>query len=118
MRVGRGTEFTCYFPTVGALLEDEPAGAPTLPSADGHEVVLVVEDEPAVCDVARATLERQGYRVLTAANGIEGMAAAVAAADELDTVVPDIVMPEMSGWEMAGRLREVQPELKILFTSD
>jgi two-component system cell cycle sensor histidine kinase/response regulator CckA len=116
-QVGLGTEFTCYFPTVGAILEEEPGGAPPAPSAGGHEVVLVVEDEPAVRDVARATLEREGYRVLTAANGIEGLAAAVECGADIDIVVTDIVMPEMSGWEMAERLRAGQPALKILFTS-
>ncbi len=116
-QVGLGTEFTCYFPTVGAILEEEPEGPSSPPVTGGHEMVLVVEDEPAVRDVARATLEREGYRVVSAANGIEGMAAAAACGGELDLIVTDVVMPEMSGWEMAERLRADRPALKVLFTS-
>ncbi len=116
-QVGRGTSVTCYFPVaevdvpVAFDRDVEPAfGA-------GTETVLVVEDEPMVRDVARATLERHGYRVRTATNGLEGLAVAADLGEDLALVVTDIVMPQMGGWEMAERLRVLRPGMKILFTS-
>ncbi len=123
-QVGRGTTVTCYFPSLvptGTSTEEPPPGerdAPHDPAADrGTETVLVVEDEPMVRDVARATLERLGYSVLTADNGVEGLRAAEALGDRLNLIVTDVVMPQMGGWEMAEHLRERRPGTKILFTS-
>ena len=116
-QVGHGTAVTCYFPTVEPppVAEREPdAGTGVI---TGTETILVVEDEPMVRDVARATLERQGYQVVTAANGIEGLRVVAERGDAIDLVVTDIVMPQMGGWEMAERLHETHPALKVLFTS-
>lgn len=116
-QVGHGTAVTCYFQTV-----EPPPVAEREPDAwtgviTGTETILVVEDEPMVRDVARATLERQGYQVVTAANGIEGLRVVAERGDAIDLVVTDIVMPQMGGWEMAERLHETHPALKVLFTS-
>ncbi len=115
--VGSGTTVTCYFPVAGAPVDvtpQAPAGA-SVPT--GSETVLVVEDEPMVRDVARATLERLGYDVLTANNGVEGLRVAGDIGARLSLVVTDVVMPQMGGWEMATHIRTQRPDMKILFTS-
>lgn len=116
-RVGHGTTFVCYFPVAppaSDVVEVRPA---TSTPTTGSETVLVVEDEPMVRDVARATLERQGYEVLTADNGVDGLRVAHDAGARLSLVVTDVVMPQMGGWEMAELLRRERPGMKILFTS-
>jgi two-component system, cell cycle sensor histidine kinase and response regulator CckA len=113
-----GTTFKVYFPRV-----DEPFDTTSLPIPDaqlpsGTETLLVVEDERTLRDLARDILEAQGYTVLTASNGREGLDAA---RDHRGTpirlVVTDVIMPVMSGKEMAEQLKASHPEMKILFTS-
>lgn len=116
-QVGKGTTVMCYFPAAGAPVDLAQEPRAEAPVATGSETVLVVEDEPVVRDVARATLERQGYDVVTASNGVEGLRAADALGARLSLVVTDVVMPQMGGWEMAAQLRKLRPDLKILFTS-
>jgi PAS domain S-box-containing protein len=116
-QVGFGTEFICYFPVVRV----EAGRVASDPAAPAHrpctETVLVVEDEPAVLKVARTTLERLGYQVFTAVNGVEGLRQARERGDTIDLVVTDVVMPEMGGWEMARQIRAERPAVKVLFTS-
>jgi len=116
-QVDHGTTVTCYFPAVEATPVAEQDAEAGTGVTTGTETVLVVEDEPLVRDVARTTLERHGYHVITAANGIEGLRVVAERGDAIDVVVTDIVMPQMGGWEMAERLRETHPALRILFTS-
>jgi two-component system cell cycle sensor histidine kinase/response regulator CckA len=116
-QVGIGTTVTCYFPASGAGADVVSETHPFPTQVTGTETVLVVEDEPMVRDVARATLQRQGYEVVTANNGVEGLKAAEDLGARLALVVTDVVMPQMGGWEMAAQLRKRRPEMKILFTS-
>jgi two-component system, cell cycle sensor histidine kinase and response regulator CckA len=116
-QVGRGTTVTCYFPAASASVELVVDSSPVTSSPAGSETVLVVEDEPMVRDVARATLQRQGYEVVTATNGVEGLQVAEEVGARLSLVVTDVVMPQMGGWEMAALLRKRRPDVKILFTS-
>jgi CheY-like chemotaxis protein len=116
-QVGQGTTITSYFPAT-ADAGTEAAEQVNVPQmAGGSESVLVVEDEPMVRDVARATLERMGYQVHTATNGVDGLRVAAEVGDRLALVVTDVVMPQMGGWEMAEHLRRQRPDVKILFTS-
>ncbi len=114
---GTGTTFTIYLP------QSAPAERVTLPQVGarelrrGSETILVAEDEPLVRAMARRTLERAGYRVLEASNGLEALAAAAALGEELDLLLTDIVMPEMGGRELAATLRRERPSLRILFMS-
>ena len=84
----------------------------------GEETVLIVEDDSSLRTLASVVLERQGYQVLVAANGHEGLnAARQHRGPPIQLVVTDIVMPQLDGKGMADWLRAVSPELKILFTS-
>ena len=97
----------------------QPADSPAArPPANGHETVLLVEDEDSVRRLARMALERHGYQVLTAANG----RAALAIAEDrtsapIDLIITDVVMPEMSGRQLVDILRTRRPEMKVLFMS-
>lgn len=116
--VGAGTTFTMYFPRVEA-----PAGASAdstgpLQAARGTETVLVVEDEPALRDLTRDVLQSQGYQVLTASNGMDGLRVASAhRGSPIRLVVTDVIMPLMGGTAMANSLRTADPDIKVLFTS-
>jgi two-component system cell cycle sensor histidine kinase/response regulator CckA len=113
---GHGTTLKIYFPRV----EERPAAAaaPTAtPSLRGDETILVAEDADSVRDVARDVLIRYGYRVLLAPDGRAALELANAHLDEIDLLLTDVVMPEVSGRQLAERLRELRPTLKVLFVS-
>jgi PAS domain S-box-containing protein len=113
--LGSGTCFKVYLPRVDERPE-EPARPEPVPAVRGIETVLLVEDEPAVRNIARIALERHGYRVIEAASGAEALEL-VAGGLVPDVVVSDYVMPRMSGRELAERLRESRPSLPFLFIS-
>jgi two-component system, cell cycle sensor histidine kinase and response regulator CckA len=116
-----GTTFDIYFP----LVDEAPAIAaarssaprPVLATEGSEETILVVEDEDAIRQVAIRVLTRQGYKVI-AANSGEAALAEVAALDRpIDLLLTDMVMPGMTGPELAKQLRAQQPGLRVLFTS-
>jgi PAS domain S-box-containing protein len=115
---GRGATFKIYLPKV--QVEAKPPGpplkSPGLPR--GTETILLVEDDPALREMAATLLERLGYTVLTAANGLEALNVThQRATGHIDLLFTDIVMPHMSGKELADRIRALFPLTKILFTS-
>jgi DNA-binding response OmpR family regulator len=91
---------------------------PSGPLPRGTETVLLVEDEPSLRHLACDVLEAQGYRVLRANNGQEGLRVARELKGQpIGLVITDVIMPEMGGKAMAEWLRISDPDLKILFTS-
>ncbi len=80
-------------------------------------LILVVDDDLAVREVASRVLRRAGYRVLEAADGEEALAVARGEAGRLDLLLTDVVMPGMNGRELAERLSEVRPETRLLYMS-
>ena len=111
---GEGTSFEILLPRV-----EEPAAEvdapPVMPR--GTETILVVEDDPAVQSLTRRMLERQGYRLIVASNGVEALERVAEQSEEFALVITDVVMPEMSGGELAARLAEAHPELQVMFMS-
>jgi two-component system cell cycle sensor histidine kinase/response regulator CckA len=81
------------------------------------ETILLVEDEDLVSDVTKRILERGGYAVLTAANGKEALNVYIKKADGISLVILDLIMPEMGGKECLVRLREIDPNVRILVSS-
>jgi hypothetical protein len=79
--------------------------------------VLLVEDEDSVRTVTRRILERDGFRVLEARSGIEGVAAAVRSADAIDLLITDVSLPDISGGEVAREIVKVQPRIRVLYLS-
>ncbi|WP_340266875.1 ATP-binding protein [Sphingobium mellinum] len=117
--VGRGASFVIYLPVYqGADIEQ--AAQPKLPvkrsETWGSGTVLLVEDEDMVRAVAERALSRQGYKVLTANDGEQGLE--VLAGDEkIDLLISDVVMPNMDGPSMVARARNSHPDLPVLFMS-
>ena len=114
---GLGTTVRTYFPAVPAQHAEAPAapGAPALPG--GSELVLVVEDEEALRSFARRALERHGYAVRTAADGVEALEVLKAEGGAVALVVSDLVMPRMGGPQLERAMREAGYAAPVLFTS-
>ncbi len=116
-RVGHGTRFDLYFPSVES---DILTTAPTEPSGQpqrGTETILVVEDEPSVRTLVRDELRKLGYRVVEAKNGVEACLLATQQAGSLQLLLTDVVMPGMGGRELAQHLSVIKPDLRTLFMS-
>jgi nitrogen-specific signal transduction histidine kinase/ActR/RegA family two-component response regulator len=114
---GAGATFKIFLPRVdgAAAEEDTPGVRVNLPR--GSETVLVAEDEDAVRGVARELLSICGYTVLEARNGREGLALAREHPGPIHLLLTDVVMPLMSGTELAQQLTAVRPAMKVLFMS-
>jgi PAS domain S-box-containing protein len=116
--LGRGTTFKIYLPQVeaSATISLPRPDAPDLPL--GTETILLVEDDPALREMAATLLTRLGYIVLTAGNGVEALNLRhERSSGQIDLLFTDVVMPHMSGKELADRVRALYPQTKILFTS-
>ena len=116
--LGHGTIFKIYLPRVDAIAEmqnadDETVGSTTL----GGETILLVEDDDALRTVACRSLVQCGYEVLEASDGQEALRMCAQHDGRIDLVVSDMVMPEMSGAELAERIAESFPEVRVLLMS-
>ena len=120
---GSGTVFRIYFPAAtisrGAQpeAEREQERAAQASGAGGQETILVVEDEADVRRLAAEMLARLGYTVLEAQSGPEAVRVWEENRDTIDLVLTDVVMPRMSGQELASKLEELRPGLKVMFMS-
>jgi PAS domain S-box-containing protein len=115
--VGMGTTFKLFFPKLHVAGESQNV-APAVPApASGTETILVVEDNEGVRAYARAALEQRGYTLLEAADGATALGLARNHPGEISLLLTDVVMPQMSGPEVARRLRELRPGLKVLYMS-
>ncbi|MDD5167622.1 MAG: PAS domain S-box protein [Syntrophales bacterium] len=113
----QGTTFRIYLPRHIGKAEQVRTEGPQETVMRGHETVLVVEDEPAILDLSRLMLEKQGYRVLTAGAPGEAIRLAGEHAGEIHLLMTDVVMPEMNGRDLAKKLLSLYPNLKRLFMS-
>jgi PAS domain S-box-containing protein len=113
--LGRGTTFKIYLPEVDAPPEAAAVAASELPR--GTETVLLVEDSEAVRAVARQVLERQGYTVLEAPRGDVALALAAAHDGPIHLLLTDVVMPGLSGRQVADQLTELRPDMQVLYAS-
>jgi CheY-like chemotaxis protein len=115
---GRGATFKIYLPKAQSEKKSPapPLQSPSLPR--GTETILLVEDDPALREMAAELLGRLGYTVLTAGDGLEALNVTNQhATGHIDLLFTDVVMPHMSGKELADRVRALYPHTKILFTS-
>jgi PAS domain S-box-containing protein len=114
---GKGSTFRIYLPRAAGA--PEPIAAPVLAAETlrGTETVLVVEDQPEVRKLTLAMLESQGYRLLEAATGSEALSLCERHPEPIHLLITDVVMPGMTGKELATRLVALRPSLKTLYTS-
>jgi CheY-like chemotaxis protein len=113
---GHGTSVKVYLPRVeeGALVEPEHA---MIATTRGSETILLVEDEEMVRKLVRETLEREGYQILDAAGPIEAQKIARTHDGTIHLMITDVVMPKMSGRELADHLVNERPDMKVLYMS-
>jgi nitrogen-specific signal transduction histidine kinase/ActR/RegA family two-component response regulator len=117
-KLGKGSGFHVLLPALRAAEGREgaqPQAAPT--DAGGSETVLVVEDDDDLRDIVAESLRGYGYRVLAAASGAEALRLVAQFVGEVHLLLTDVVMPEMSGKELADRLRAAHPAMRVLFMS-
>jgi signal transduction histidine kinase/ActR/RegA family two-component response regulator len=113
----RGTTFKIYLPRVGEPAEVGPTRRLAATVLHGSETILLVEDEATLRRLAREVLETCGYTVLEAANGNEALLLHSQHQGRIQLMVTDVVMPEMSGRELAERIATMDPELRVLYMS-
>jgi CheY-like chemotaxis protein len=116
--VNEGTEFKVYLP-VGTTETERPGGErpPQLPAGHG-ERILIIDDEEGILALARTTLENYGYRVSTAASGIEAIARFREDPEAILLVMIDQTMPFMDGQAIAAALGKIRSDVKIIMTGD
>jgi PAS domain S-box-containing protein len=117
---GKGTTFKIYLPRVAEAI-DTPvqvsASPESLAAEPGTETILLVEDEANLRYLARQFLEKQGYRVIDAADGAVAMQIAVAHEGVIHLLLTDVIMPGMNGRELAQHILEIRPNVKVLYMS-
>lgn len=118
--LGTGTTFSVFFPIQNSAIVKEPdkkEDAVKKTEHMGNETILVVEDENAVRSVSCATLKTRGYKVLEAANAAEAEKIANTPGTNIDLLLSDVIMPGLTGPELANKLQKGDKDLKVLFVS-
>ncbi len=116
--LGKGTTFKIFLPRIeSAIQQASPAISQIAVRTTGDETILIVEDEPAVRDLAKQVLARAGYTVLAASNGIEALRMCEQRSEKIHLVLTDVVMPEMGGRVFAEQLAKARPDVRILYMS-
>jgi signal transduction histidine kinase/DNA-binding response OmpR family regulator len=105
---GTGSTFTITLPDYGVVPAAAESPAPAVETADGRATVLVVDDDPMVCNLLAKTLGKEGYRVISARNGIEALA--LAREHRPQAITLDVLMPQMDGW---AALKELKADAQL-----
>lgn len=115
--VGQGSTFSIYLPR--DVTPATPHSTPVMAGAAlrGHETILLAEDEAILRRLGGTILERYGYRVLLADDGVQAVDLFRQAGGRIDLVILDLSMPRLSGQETCHKLREIQPDVRVMFTS-
>ncbi|MBU1717409.1 MAG: PAS domain S-box protein, partial [Proteobacteria bacterium] len=114
---GQGATFKIYLPGVETAAEPAKRKPNHLKRFEGSETILLVEDDKSVLNLARKVLKQQGYSVIEAQNGEDAFKVAEAHAGPIHLMTTDVVMPGMSGMELAQRMGPLYPGMKVLFMS-
>jgi two-component system, cell cycle sensor histidine kinase and response regulator CckA len=112
---GIGTTLTAYLPVTSAEAACAPAPAAAQPGSG--QIVLVVEDEPALREVTRRMLADNGYHVTAVGGGLEALAALTSQLDHIDLLLTDVIMPQMQGKELAAKVLALHPGARVVFMS-
>jgi PAS domain S-box-containing protein len=112
---GQGARFEINLPASGKVATNKEKTREEF--IKGKETVLLVDDEEMIIDVAQRMLDKLGYKVFTARDGKEAVAAFRKHKQEIDVIILDMIMPKMSGGEAFDRIKEIKPEIKVLLSS-
>ena len=115
--VGEGTAFKIYLPRVDEAAQEYKPSHEVEESLDGTEIILLAEDDERVRGLVRAVLEGYGYQVLEAEDGSAALSVSERHEGLIHLLLTDVVMPKMSGRELADQLAESRPEMKVLYMS-
>jgi CheY-like chemotaxis protein len=113
--VGKGTIFKAYLPRVDEGVQEYKRSGEPEDALQGTELILLAEDEEMIRKLAREVLEMHGYKVLEAANGRAALLIYERHEKPIDLLITDVIMPEMSGRELADRLSQLRPEMKVVY---
>jgi PAS domain S-box-containing protein len=114
---GAGSCFKIYFPRTAMLATPTPTVAPSAPTARKGESILLVEDDAQVRAAVAAMLRRGGYHVIDAANGGEALLVCESHGGSIALLLTDVVMPKLNGRKVAERLKQIRPDMRVLFMS-
>jgi two-component system, cell cycle sensor histidine kinase and response regulator CckA len=114
---GHGTTFKIYLPTVEAAAESPPYVERSEEPARGSETILVVEDDASLLEVTSEFLQSSGYTVIPAESPGKALHLAESHSGSIDFLLTDVIMPKMNGRELATRLSQTRPEMKVLYVS-
>lgn len=115
--IARGTTFRIYLPASGRVVPADPQPAGEKPVVAASRTVLLIDDEEVVLDVGIRMLQHFGYDVLSAANGHEAIEIYTGNKEKIDLVLLDMVMPDMGGRVVYDRLKQCNPNVKVLLSS-
>jgi CheY-like chemotaxis protein len=113
----QGTTFLVYFPATAALLTKMAQAPPSERQRGGGESILLVEDEKSLLSMVGTTLRAHGYKVREANTGVAGISLGDSQGVQIDLLVTDVILPDLSGPQVAERLLQVHPAMKVLFIS-
>jgi PAS domain S-box-containing protein len=113
---GKGSCFSLYFPLIAAS-QEAPAAADPAPAGEGHETILIAEDDSAIRGLIRAVLTEFGYRVIEAADGMEAVQKFRERGEDIKLVILDVVMPKKTGKEARDEIASIDPAVQMLFIS-
>jgi len=116
-KLGEGTIFQIYLPRVDSVEEPQTIEAIPLTRAAGSGTILLVEDEDAVRSLVETILTADGYKILVANSPAQAVEICGASSGPIDVLLTDVVMPEMSGPELAEELLALRPDLKVIYMS-
>ena len=114
---GEGSAFNIYLPASESELVRRQSGGVSKDVRHGHETLLLVDDEEMIIKVGEELLDALGYKVLIAKGGKEAVELYEKNKDQIDMVILDMIMPDMSGGDTFDRLKEINPEIKVLLSS-
>ncbi|MGB3756418.1 MAG: response regulator, partial [Rivularia sp. (in: cyanobacteria)] len=114
-KTGKGSQFKVYLPSIEG--EVSPISEREQLPVGNQELILIVDDEVAICEIIKTTLETYNYRVMIARDGIEAIAVYVQHKKEINIVLIDIMMPSMDGATAIRTLQQMNPQVKIIAMS-
>jgi two-component system, cell cycle sensor histidine kinase and response regulator CckA len=116
--LGQGTEFRIYFRAIESVGEESEIGAEEIQLPTGHgELILVIEDEEAVRELTKTTLEAYGYRVVTAQDGEQGITRFKENARDIRVLVTDTDMPYLDGMGAVHAIKQMRPDIPVIIAS-